>query len=126
MNLNTCVIGLGSNSHDRETQLDLAISNLLCNLQECKVSAIYETPDIRGKADNYLNAVVSGITEDDYDSINNLLKDWENICGRNKDDSAKGVVTIDLDLVVWNGEIVRPKDFEREYFSKGYNEIRHS
>ena len=49
------------------------------------------------------------------DEINAQLKDIEKRLGRTPEDKAKGKVVIDLDLVVADGEILRPKDFERDY-----------
>lgn len=49
------------------------------------------------------------------DEINAQLKEMEKRMGRAPEDKAKGKVVIDLDLVAADGEILRPKDFERDY-----------
>jgi hypothetical protein len=36
---------------------------------------------------------------------------------------AHGQVSIDLDLVIFDSRILRPKDFERHYFNIGYREL---
>lgn len=52
-----------------------------------------------------------------------FLKDWESLQGRTRVSSEEGVVPIDLDLVIFDSRILRPKDFERHYFNKGYREL---
>ena len=32
-------------------------------------------------------------------------------------------IPLDLDIVVWNGETLRPQDYDREYFQIGLKEI---
>lgn len=49
------------------------------------------------------------------DEINAQLKEIEKRLGRTPEDKAKGKVVIDLDLIAADGEILRPKDFERSY-----------
>ena len=36
---------------------------------------------------------------------------------------ANGIEPIDLDIVVWNGEVVRPADYAQQYFQKGWHQI---
>ncbi len=120
---NTCTISLGSNSPDKESQIKKAVDHICEYLKNCSISSVYETEAINGKDDAYLNAVIIGSTNADYESVNKYLKDWEAECGRTKSDSQNGVVVIDLDLVIWDEHIKRPKDFERLYFNQGYREL---
>lgn len=58
-------------------------------------------------------------------SINELekeLKNFEVLMGRQKDD-INHEVPVDIDIVMWEGVIVRPLDYEREYFKKGYDSL---
>ncbi|MCM1354945.1 MAG: 2-amino-4-hydroxy-6-hydroxymethyldihydropteridine diphosphokinase [Staphylococcus sp.] len=122
-NENSCTIGLGSNTPDREYQITKAIEHLCGYFNKCSVSSVYETPAINGKDPSYMNAVVHGYTGHDRDNIVKYLKEWEKESGRTPMHTAEGLITIDLDLVIWNEHIVRPKDFERLYFNKGYREL---
>ena len=96
----SCTIGLGSNAPDREAQINRAIDFLRGYLSKCSVSSIYESAAINGTDSSYLNAVVHG-----------------------RSSKEKGVVPIDLDLVIYDMRILRPKDFERHYFNIGYREL---
>jgi len=123
MESNSCTIGLGSNTPDREEQIKRAISHISGYLSKFDVSSVYESEAFNGKDKPYFNAVIQGYTSEGYDNLIAILKDWESSCGRTKTDSAAGIVPIDLDLVIWNQHIVRPKDFERHYFNRGYREL---
>lgn len=43
------------------------------------------------------------------------FKNIEKIMGRSPEDKAEGKVIIDIDLIKWDNEIVKPNDFERSY-----------
>jgi 2-amino-4-hydroxy-6-hydroxymethyldihydropteridine diphosphokinase len=51
------------------------------------------------------------------------LKSWEAECGRTPESKQKGVVPIDLDIVMWNSEVVRPVDYSRSYVSMGIAQL---
>lgn len=124
MDLSTsCTIGLGSNSEDREQQINQAIEHITTYLNKSVVSSIYETEAVNGKDAPYLNAVIYGISPVGSVALNKFLKEWELSHGRTPESHADGVVTIDLDLVIFDSRILRPKDFERHYFNIGYREL---
>lgn len=118
-----CTISLGSNTDDREYQIDQAINGLGAYLSRCSVSEIYETEALNGKDSPYLNAVIHGFTSHSTEEVNAYLKQWEADHGRTLEEKAEGKVRIDLDLVIWDCRILRPDDFGRHYFNRGYREL---
>ena len=121
--MNIVIISLGSNIHDRYIQMERAISYLKSEFERVSVSTIYESEALNGKDASYLNAVAIFQTEYNIQSVTKLLKEWENQCGRTPDSKLKGLIPIDLDIVVWNGKIIRQLDFSYPFFSQGYNEL---
>ncbi len=119
----SCTIGLGSNTPDREFQINQAIDHICGYLTKCSVSTVYESEAYNGKDAPYLNAVVHGLSPVGSAALIKFLKDWESLQGRTRVSSEEGVVPIDLDLVIFDSRILRPKDFERHYFNKGYREL---
>lgn len=113
-----CTIGLGSNTPDRETRVRDAIAHISTVLISPEVSSLYETPAISGDGTTYTNAVIHGLTNLSSDQLVTFLKDWESLQERTPD-----AVTIDLDLVIYDGRILRPVDFDRHYFNRGYCEL---
>lgn len=118
-----CTIGLGSNTSDREYQITQATEFICGILHDCSVSSVYESPAFNGKDDPYLNEVIHGMSPIGYDELIRQLKDWEALHGRTQVKTLEGQIPIDLDLVIWDSRILRPKDFERHYFNRGYREL---
>lgn len=118
-----CTISIGSNTDDREERVRRAIDHIKTFVTECSVSSIYETEAINGKDAPYLNAVLHGLSPVNSVTLTKYLKDWELKEGREDKETANGKVAIDLDLVIFDSRILRPKDFERHYFNIGYREL---
>ena len=116
-------ISVGSNLLNKHEMVENGIS-LLRNIfpDNFVASSLYKTPCIGGYGDDYANAVVAIETTLDHPTLDRMLKELEIASGRDKDD--KKSVALDLDIVVADDKVLRPKDYEREYFQKGYNAIR--
>ena len=121
--MNKFILSLGSNSDDRQSQMDLAFSHLKSVFDKVESSEIYETEALNGKDAPYLNSVIVGYTNMSYDETVDYMKQWEKNCGRTSESKLKGIIPIDIDVVVWNETIVRPKDFEMSYFTRGYQQL---
>lgn len=119
MKNNVFIIGLGSNSHDREFQMKKAIEFIENSFEYTRLSEIYETPAENGKDAPYINAVLVATTEKDIDEVNAMIKQWECSCGRTAMSKLEGIIPIDIDIITWNENVVRPKDFSKTYFTKG-------
>lgn len=120
------VIALGSNHGDRYGNIALAAEYLASELKEFSCSEIYETPALNGIDNPYLNAVACGTTTLPYEALNSLLKNWETTHGRTSEARMRHEVTIDLDVVMYDGAVIRPADAARDYFTRGYTMIDHS
>ena len=121
--LNKVVISLGSNSPDSDRMMKQAMVWLEENLLSFKCSEIYLTPPLSGVGSDYLNAVAIGETACDQNEFNLMLKDYEKSSGRTLESKKTGVIPIDLDIVIFNDQIVRPKDFSYDFFQIGYRQI---
>lgn len=65
----------------------------------------------------YFNAVGLFTTDIEVaEYVNKYLKEIEIELGRVKGPESHGKVAIDLDLVEWNGEILRPADYRQTYY----------
>lgn len=71
----------------------------------------------------YLNCVCYIKTTLSYSELNEKLKLFEQQAGRTPADKAKGRVPLDVDIVVWDSEVVRPADWESGYFQHGLAEL---
>lgn len=121
--MNSVVISIGSNCKDSEKAVEKSIGFLSGKLQSPRASGCYSTPASNGKDADYLNAVLVGYTDDSREKFTSLLKLYEVANGRTALSKQEGVIPIDLDLVVWNDEVVRPVDFDKEYFQIGWKQL---
>lgn len=115
------VISIGSNSNDAFANVGKAIEYLCRILDEPRSSSVYTTPSIKKDGSIYTNAVVEGFSDLDYGAVNLLLKKYESDNGRIHDAFSK--VEIDLDIVIAGNEVVREKDYSRDYFTIGFKEL---
>lgn len=117
---NTVYISIGSNLSNGAEHIENAFGFLRDNYENVVCSTIYSTPSISiGDDSIYFNAVAC-CDVDDIESSNIDLKAYESRCGRIR--GQKDVV-IDMDIVIADGQILRPRDYDREYFQIGYNKI---
>ena len=117
------VVSLGSNYGERRHHIERAVRQMKILLGDRRVSDIYETPEIHGVGAPYLNAVIIGETRHPYDVVHAMTKVWEKAQGRSDEMRARGDVPVDIDIVVWDGEVIRRRDFEQTFFKIGYDQL---
>lgn len=121
--MNRVVISLGSNVEDRMTRVAAAMTWIQSILQCTACSGIYETDDFHPTGRKYCNAVMAGDTALSQSEIDATAGLYELNAGRDESARLRGDVPIDIDLVMWNGTVLRPRDMEREYFLRGFREL---
>ena len=105
---------------------------LSCSLQELEsyfcaweASTLYTTPAVgrcTGLPD-YCNAVARIATTDDYDRLKAFFKQKEAEQGRRHDSTLPALIPLDIDIVVWEGTVLRPRDMEQEYMRIGLRQL---
>lgn len=85
--------------------------------QSLSVKSQSESAGYQQNFDYYLNAVCFGQTNCMLEYIQTLLKQTEMAMGRKNGPESYGQVAIDLDLVEWDGEILRPDDAVQDYYT---------
>lgn len=122
-NMTSFVIGLASNTDDAEFQMEHAVQTLQTIFRKSSVSNFYQSASISGDGSTYTNAVMAGLTEMSHNELSEKLKKLELKHGRDEQARREKRVTLDLDLVIWDGRIERQNDFEQPYFNRGYREL---
>lgn len=84
---------------------------------------MYEAPDESGLGAPYVNIVLSIEPSMTIDDFRNELKSLELQYGRNENSKSIGVMPLDADIIIWDGEIIDRYQYSREYFRIGYLEI---
>ena len=117
------VIGLGSNI-DPEANLEQAVLELKSRFKVSKRSQWTRTKPIgiQDQPDFYNGALLME-TELEQQSLKKELKRIEDILGRDRSLPKFGPRTIDLDILIWNKEVVDEDYYERDFLRKGVEEI---
>ena len=120
---NEVVIGLGSNI-DPEANLEQAVKELESRFKVSKRSRWTRTKPIgiQDQPDFYNGALLME-TELEQQSLKKELKRIEDILGRDRSLPKFGPRTIDLDILIWNNEVVDEDYYERDFLRKGVEEI---
>ncbi|MFI5322413.1 MAG: 2-amino-4-hydroxy-6-hydroxymethyldihydropteridine diphosphokinase [Thermodesulfobacteriota bacterium] len=123
MKTNSVVIGLGSNINP-EDNIRKAIEEISSEFHIVKSSSFVETEPVGFKEQyKFLNGALLIETELDADSLKSWLKELESVLGRVNTDNRYGPRTIDIDILVWNGEVVDEEVHEREFLRESVKEI---
>lgn len=124
VNMNKALICIGSNM-DRETNLTVCKSFLKELFGELNYSdTSVTTPYGQSYKQDFLNQLALFYTDKKKEDVINLLKDIEKSMGRKQKDKLTGLVKIDVDLLCWNQEILKPEDMTRRYVTELLSTIR--
>ncbi len=122
--LNSAVIGIGSNICP-ETNISGMLNVLGEKVTILRYSTFLKTKPIgiENQAD-FINGAVKIETNLNREALNHVLKNIEDIFKRDRSTPKFGPRTIDLDLVVWNDEIVDKDYFSRDFLKQNVDEVR--
>lgn len=121
--MNTVIIGIGSNIN-AEFNIPKMLEMLQAKVEVVKVSAMIKTKPIGiENQPDYTNGAVKINTVLNQNNLTVLLKSIEDKMGRDRTAPKFGPRNIDLDIVVWNGEIVDNDYYTRDFLQKSVDEI---
>lgn len=122
--MNTVIIGIGSNI-DAETNIPKMMEILRAKVEVLKVSEMIRTKAV-GIVDqpDYTNGAVKIRTAFEKKELTHLLKSIEDQLGRDRSGPKFGPRTMDLDIVIWNGEIVDQDYYTRDFLQKSVKEVQ--
>jgi GTP cyclohydrolase-4 len=109
-------VGIGSNLGDRQANILAALQRLRARAQVLTVSAFYESEAAGGaQGPAYLNVAAALRTELDAQAFASFARDVELAVGRARGTRRLDARPIDLDLLVFDGQIVQPQLDARLY-----------
>ncbi len=121
--MNSVIIGIGSNL-DADSNIPKMLDILKDQVEVLKLSEMLITKPI-GLVDqpDFTNGAVKITTDLNVEELTKLLKSIEDQMGRNRSMPKFGPRNIDLDIVVWNGEIVDEDYYTRDFLQKSVGEL---
>ena len=126
MSDNVIVLGLGSNI-DPVVNMGRALYLLGKKVKVISVSSFESTRPI-GITDqpDFLNGAVLISTDMTREQLSIDLKAIEDEMGRDRSLPKYGPRVIDLDIIIWNGEIVNNDFYERDFIRRAVGEVSNS
>lgn len=121
--MNSCIVSLGSNI-DSEKNIGEAIRLIAANFELIKTSEFIRTKPI-GMVDqaDFTNGAVLIRTGMNLENLTNALKKIEDQMGRDRTQAKFGPRNIDLDVLVWNGEVIDQDYFTRDFLRTSAEEL---
>lgn len=118
----TAIIALGSNS-GQEENIGKAMESLQGLLTDVRHSRMLWTEPIGLRCDRFLNVMMAGRTRLSLEELTASAKRIERDMGRNGDDSRRGRVCIDIDIMLYDGQRLHADDWQRDYIRTQYKDI---
>lgn len=120
---NRAILCVGSNL-DKEKNMERAVERLRAHF----ISIRFAEPVYTESFDclvptTFLNQVAIVYSSESTEEIRSRLKEIERSLGRRPEDKALGRVPIDIDLLCWNDEILKPDDLRRDYVRVGIRSL---
>lgn len=113
--MNKALISIGTNDN-REENLALCQQLLRERFADIHFSVTsITTPYGENYKENFLNQLAIVQTVSSKEEVAALLKSLEKKIGRTDEDKFCGKVKIDIDLLTWNEEVLKPTDMKRTY-----------
>ena len=112
------LLSIGTNT-DTCFNMKRAIDNLHACFPNIQFTSIIESAPcgaiFKGP---FLNILAYFETNMVKEEIQGRFKSIEKIMGRQSSHKAQGIVLIDIDLIQWDNEVLKPDDFKRDYMNE--------
>lgn len=122
--MSVCIICLGSNYNRREN-LPLARRRLEALFPSIRFAAEQDTTPLYFKNPAlFANQVALFETGQSREVIRGVLKEIERLAGRLPGDKLQEKVCLDIDLLCYGDEVLKPLDLKRAYVQEGLKELQ--
>jgi len=121
--LNEVVIGIGSNINPK-INIKKAKELISTKVKILKISSFIETEPLEvKKQNNFINGSILIKTDMNKNALKFWLRNLEVNLGRIRTPNKYGPRTIDLDILVWNGEVVDGDVYKRSFLRLSMKEL---
>ena len=115
MNHHSCLLCIGSNI-DRSTHMEAARKALVSSFPKIRFSPAEDTDAIgNGYLSPFSNQLARIETSLSPEEVRSVLKQIEKENGRMPGDKPRGIVKLDIDLLVYDDTTLKPEDMEKEF-----------
>lgn len=118
--MSKALLSLGANTPDKKQRLADAMLAIAQIAHIENQTPIYETAAEGSVATlPYANALMLIETSAEYEALRATFKQWERNAGRTPESKAQGLIPLDIDIVVWDEQVIKERDMEFEYMKLG-------
>lgn len=123
MKRNLVIVGIGSNINPQDN-IKSALQKITSGQELIAISSMVITKPI-GITDqaDFVNGAAKIVTALAQDDFKRYLKEIEDQLGRDRSLPKYGPRTIDLDIIVWNGQVVDMDYYSRDFLRKAVDEL---
>lgn len=122
MQKHRCIISLGSNHLARE-HFKKVWQRLTPYLSEVSSSPrVYTEPiNFPHSSELFLNQILCAYSYVELEVLQRVCKSIEISCGRSEEqrELTPHLMPMDIDIVVWDAQVLKPRDFDRPYLIEG-------
>ena len=108
------ILCLGSNK-DAEAHIQKALELLREQFPDFQFTEAMWTEPVGIDSPQFLNCVAWGEAEMEFVKLRQLTKEMERRVGDRKFLRAKGMIKLDIDILMYDGQKLHPEDWERDY-----------
>lgn len=123
--MKTCIICIGSN-HNPASNIKKAVETLSSLFPDITwgdtVATVAEGVPV--SVPDYHNRAAVFSTSMDVSSLKHRFKEIEKACGRGSDSKSTGIVPLDIDLLQYDGDILKPLDMQKEYVRRALSSLK--
>lgn len=125
MNQHSIILSLGTNVSDGIDTLCKAEQILRSWIKLDSCSRMLKNPAIGMKegTNDFYNMLIKTKTTLPLQDIMLLVKKLESMMGNTTQLRSMGIIRMDMDIIIWDDEIIKPNDTEREYYKTLIKEI---
>ncbi len=115
--MNNIIISLGSNT-DQARNIMLAVKMIGKMFPFAKFTEAIWTEPVGLKSEKFLNCLCHIKSDDSIATVEGHLKYIERCIGRTAENSMKGIIAIDIDILKFNETRLHKGDWQRDYIQK--------
>lgn len=124
--MNKVIVAIGSN-YDSKPRIETAKKSLQRLIHNAGFTSEKETAPIGVSMPcaYYTNLLAYGYTDISIDSLREHLKAIEKACGDKREERRKGMVAMDLDILLYGNNRHHEADWQRDYIKEMIHSIHH-
>lgn len=123
--MKTCIICIGSN-HNPASNIKKAVETLSSLFPDIiwGDTVVTAAEGVPVSVPDYHNRAAVFSTSMDVSSLKHRFKEIEKACGRGSDSKSTGFVPLDIDLLQYDGDILKPLDMQKEYVRRALSSLK--